>query len=106
MIGLTIAILMAAPPQDVAGRCRSIALRIERTSRIAVTKLETHYASEPQAARDAAFLRRVGQVRTAQVLARAIRARYPGNAARNATVDAMAWNDVVAAGEACRDRRD
>ena len=106
MIGLTIAMLTAPLAQDGAARCRSVALRLERTSRIAVAKLETYYASEPQAAQDAAFLRRVGQVRAAQALARAIRARYPGNPVRDAEVDALAWDDVVAQGEACRDRKE
>jgi hypothetical protein len=105
MIGLTIAML-AATVQDAPARCKAVALRIERTSRIAITKLETHYASEPQAAQDAAFLRRVGQVRAAQSLAKAIRARYPGPTVRDPNVDALAWDDAVAEGEACRDRKD
>lgn len=102
MIGVAIAMLMV-PPEEAA-RCRAVALRLERTSRIATTKLETYYASEPQAAQDAAFLLRVRQVRAAQALAKAIRARYPGAAVRDPEVDAMPWADVVAEGEACRNR--
>jgi hypothetical protein len=107
MIGLTIAMLLAPVaqdgPMDAPARCRSIALRIERTANIAVSKLESHYAGEPQAVQDAVFLRRVREVRAAQALAKAIRSRYPGQAYRNPSVDTLRWAAVIAEGEACRD---
>lgn len=105
MIGLTIAMLLAPAVQDtdVPARCRAVALRIERTANIAVSKLESHYAGEPQAVYDAAFLRRVRELRAAQAIAKGIRKRYPGQAYRDAQVDALPWATVTAEGEACRD---
>ncbi|WP_277314296.1 hypothetical protein [Sphingomonas sp. AOB5] len=96
-------LLAQGAPLDVPARCRAVALRIERTSNIAVSKLEGYYASEPQAVQDAAFLRRVRELRAAQALAKAIRRAYPGQAYRDAQVDALPWATVIAEGEACRD---
>lgn len=103
MIGLTIAMLLAPVAQDVPTRCRSVALRIERTANIAVSKLESHSASEPQAVYDAAFLRRVRELRAAQAIAKGIRKRYPGQAYSDREVDALPWATVISEGEACRD---
>jgi hypothetical protein len=109
MIGLTIAMLLvplpqeAAPKIDVPARCRAVALRLERTSRIDAYRRDARYAGLPRAVRDAEFARRIRDVRAADALVKVIRVRYPGSALRDAEVDALAWEAAFAEGKACRD---
>jgi hypothetical protein len=107
MIGLTIAMLLAPLAQqaemDIPARCRAVALRLERTGKVAAHKLDAQYAGLPKPVQDAVFARHVREVRAAQALVKVIRVRYPGPAVRDPQVDALPWADAVAEGRACRD---
>jgi hypothetical protein len=101
MIGLTMAAMLLA--QDLGPRCQAIALRIERTTRVASDRIAGTYAAHPD---DAEVLARIRQIRASQAIAKGIRNRYPGPAARIAEIERMDWNAVIAEGRRCLGEED
>jgi hypothetical protein len=105
MIGLTIAMLMVAQeaPIDVPARCRAVAVRLERTGRLAPARVQARYAGAPAPVQQAMFARHIREVRAAQALVKTIRVRYPGSNLGDPEVDRLSWDEAFAEGESCRD---